>query len=327
MRYKKKCRDPYRIRTCRWLSRFCLLRNEHCLLLILVVSSLSLLATSQSATGGESDPGYIDGAVVGNMIRFRFDAGYDNPIPDRAEFFYPQLGGRGPNLAETSVDYQELKADIEYLISPRLSLIAEIPVRFINPTVNANSAGLSDIRAGFKYALLADHHQWLTFQLKNYLPTGDGSAGLGTEHFSIEPGLLFQSKSGRMAWFGEAKAWIPIGASLGANTNPATFNGRPFSGTVLRYGLGASYDLLSYGCCCDPTVATLVTEFVGWTILDGLRSNVAQTESAVNDTIVNLKVGLRLGSKRNNIYIGYGRALTGDVWYEDILRTEFTMRY
>ena len=44
--------------------------------------------------------GYIDNAIVGTNYRSRFDAAYDNPLPDRAEFFYPQCGcftnGNGP---------------------------------------------------------------------------------------------------------------------------------------------------------------------------------------------------------------------------------------
>jgi hypothetical protein len=29
---------------------------------------------------------------------------------------------------------------------------------------------------------------------------------------------------------------------------------------------------------------------------------------------------------QSDIYIGYGRALTGDVWYKDILRAELRLR-
>ena len=31
---------------------------------------------------------YIDNAIIANMFRYRFDAAYNNPLPDRAEFFY-----------------------------------------------------------------------------------------------------------------------------------------------------------------------------------------------------------------------------------------------
>src|SRR5271165_4023466 len=44
--------------------------------------------------------GYIDDPIVGSQIRIRFEAGFKDNAPDRAEFFYPQCGcnpnGPGP---------------------------------------------------------------------------------------------------------------------------------------------------------------------------------------------------------------------------------------
>jgi hypothetical protein len=72
-----------------------------------------------------------------------------------------------------------------------------------------------------------------------------------------------------------------------------------------------------------------VLEFVGWTVLDG-QSVVASgpplttlVESAVGDTIVNAKVGLRWRmSMCSDLYAGYGRALTEETWYDDTVRIE-----
>ena len=59
-------------------------------------------------------------------------------------------------------------------------------------------------------------------------------------------------------------------------------------------------------------------------------------KDAAGDTIVNAKIGVRLGFgplvgpanlSRSDLYIGYGRALTGDVWYKDILRVEYAWRF
>ena len=36
--------------------------------------------------------GYVDDAIVGSQVRIRFDAGFKDNAPDRAEFFYPQCG-------------------------------------------------------------------------------------------------------------------------------------------------------------------------------------------------------------------------------------------
>jgi hypothetical protein len=41
--------------------------------------------------------GYVDDAIVASQIRFRFDAGFHDNAPDRAEFFYAQYSGiNGP---------------------------------------------------------------------------------------------------------------------------------------------------------------------------------------------------------------------------------------
>ena len=74
-----------------------------------------------------------------------------------------------------------------------------------------------------------------------------------------------------------------------------------------------------------------MVEVVGWTVLDGLASGsidgtgaTAFVEDASGDTIVNLKLGVRMAtSKHDSFYVGYGRALTGDVWYQDIARVEY----
>jgi hypothetical protein len=47
---------------------------------------------------------------------------------------------------------------------------------------------------------------------------------------------------------------------------------------------------------------------------------------ASGDTIVNMKAGVRFFTgEHSNFYVGYGRALTGDVWYKDIIRVEMRL--
>ena len=55
-------------------------------------------------------------------------------------------------------------------------------------------------------------------------------------------------------------------------------------------------------------------------------NDVFDVRSAVGDTIVNAKIGYRIGVGRNSqIYAGYGRALAGDTWYDNIWRLEFRL--
>jgi hypothetical protein len=210
---------------------------------------------------------------------------------------------------------------------------------------------LSDVRAGLRYALIACPDHWLTFQLRAFAPTGDGSRGLGTEHPSIEPALLVQRNNDRLSVFGEFRVWVPIDPNKEVFPLAVELGGpggelRNYAGPVLRYGLGAGYDIFQSNCECRPWQITAVTEVVGWTILDGLKERtltpdepiedppgtlnpdfLEQYESARGDTIVNLKLGLRLNTPRDTIYIGYGRALTHDVWYQHMVRAEYMMRF
>src|SRR5688572_9510140 len=83
----------------------------------------------------DSATGYIDNAIVGSQVRFRFDSGFNIDTPDRAEFFYAKCGcyrfvpsnnpafdpdAPGPGgfgQIEDSMDYQELHMELEYLIA------------------------------------------------------------------------------------------------------------------------------------------------------------------------------------------------------------------
>jgi len=71
-----------------------------------------------------------------------------------------------------------------------------------------------------------------------------------------------------------------------------------------------------------------VVEVVGWTVGGGLKLSPEGTlRDATNDTIVNLKLGLRWNTASNTFYVGYGRALTGEIWYQDFVRAEYGVRF
>jgi hypothetical protein len=295
-----------------------------------------------------SNVGYIDDAIVGTRMRLRYDAAFGNNRPDRAEFFYAKCGcfrewGVDPNapgpapslnntnrIIETNVDYQDVSLLFEYAFEPKFSGFIEAPFRFLDPEVNANTSGFADLQAGVKWALVATQCDYLTFQLRTYTPTGDPRRGLGTDHVSLEPALLYYGQvNDRMTLEAEFRDWIPMSSSSGAGTG---FN-EDFAGNILRYGVGLSYDV--YHCAhCGKKVSPVV-EVVGWTVLDGLASGsidgtgaTAFVEDAAGDTIVNLKLGVRMASSaHDSFYVGYGRALTGDVWYQDIARLEYRWTY
>jgi hypothetical protein len=297
--------------------------------------------------------GYIDDAVIGSQVRFRFDAAWHTQSPDRAEYFYAkcgcynsQLAGTGSaafdpkapgpqGAAATDLNFQQLYMEAEYAVSSRLSFFGEIPVRWIQPKSFAsdtpmfsNQSGLSDVHAGVKAGLFTGEGSALTFQLKSYFPSGDPARGLGVNHYSIEPGLLYYRKVGsRGAIESQFLFWHPIGGSQGVATqiNP---NPGSFAGNVVSYGVGPSVEVYNKG----RTRVAPVVELVGWSVLGGFQTvwvNEANTSTEASGTnILNLKVGVRttVGS-RNSIYVGYGRGLTNAVWYKDLVRAEYRFTF
>ena len=299
-----------------------------------------------SAVGGEgfSGVGYIDSAIPVTQYRLRVDAANGDNRPDRADFFYPKCGcfralaakglpGGDPNapgpgsVAGTNVNYQEITNYLEFAANRRLSGFVEIPVRYVNisfgDSTSQTNSGLSDINFGFKAAVLYNPGQVLTFQFRTYSPTGNAGLGLGRNNWNLEPALLYyQRLTSNMYFEGELRDFIPVASA------------DDFAGNVLRYGGGLSY--LVYN---RPNFRIApVAEVVGWSVLSGkeLAGDQGQVLNAAGNTIVNAKIGVRIGFgqmvqpgflNRADVYVGYGRALTGDVWYKNIARAEFRLRF
>jgi hypothetical protein len=293
--------------------------------------------------------GYVDNAIIGSQIRIRFDAAFNDQFPDRAEFFYAKCGcyrvlgttppplssavdpnapGPGPGVP-TTLNYQQLYLQAEYAPISRFSVFTMVPVRWLQPqgfkafTPFPNESGLSDVQAGFKFAALASSSHYLTFQLRAYFPSGDSRKGLGTNHYSIEPSLLYyQRLSSRWAVEGQLTYWHPIGGSAGVPVG----NSEGYAGDIVNYGIGPSYRLINR----ESFRLSPVVELVGWKVLGGFETNPGPTtidmgaSEVGNINIVNLKIGARAAfGRHNSIYAGYGRALTSDDWYKDLFRMEY----
>jgi hypothetical protein len=269
-------------------------------------------------------------------------------------FFDPNA--RGPDVLPRRVDYQEIYPYFEYALSKQFSIFTEVPTRFVhfkgllednpeserkpgggffNEPRGENEAGqhtsldgLSDLSFGFKAALIAETDRYFTFQLTTWVPTGDADRGLGTGHWTVEPALLLYKRlTDRLVVQGQFKGWIPI--------DPG-----PMGGNILNYGVGVGYDVYR----CNSFRVTPVLEVLGWTVLDGFESVFEPipphappvgplpvthgVADASGDTIVNIKFGLRTYfGEHSDAYIGYGRAVTGDRWYQDILRLEYRFSF
>ncbi len=283
-------------------------------------------------TGSASNVGYIDSAIPITQFRLRYDVANDDNSPERADFFYSK-NAPGP-LSDKFVNFQEYYAYAEFAPTPRVSGFIELPYRYLQPDNNSNQNGLGDITFGGKYALIAEEDRVLTFQFVTCTPTADGLRGLGTHNWNIEPAFLyFRRLSERLTLEAELHDFIPVVAY------------DDFAGNVLRYGVGVGYTAYE-----RPMVrVTPVVEMVGWSVLSGKEDTGSGPVSAAGDTIVNAKFGVRIrfgetpppdGDEetdggvgglnrmpRSDVYIGYGRALTGDVWYKNILRVEYRLRF
>jgi hypothetical protein len=163
-----------------------------------------------------------------------------------------------------------------------------------------------------------------TFQFRTYAPTGNPHEGLGNNLWVLEPAFLYYRKlSDKLTLEAELRDWIPVGTT------------DDFAGNVLRYGLGLSYQAYKGPSCR----VTPVIEMVGWTVMSGKEFDLAapnNQRSARGDTIVNAKFGVRVGLgdgcspgllNQSDLYFGYGQALTDNVWYRDIYRVEFRVRF
>jgi hypothetical protein len=267
----------------------------------------------------DSSVGYIDPAALADQVRLRADGGTGFRAPSRAEFFYAQGQPGGPGLPrpERNIDFQDYTLYLEKTLDPSWALFAEGGGRYLNPDLNANARGWSDLNVGFKYSILSDEESAFTFQLRAYLPTGITERGLGTGHVSLEPALLgFMRLTDDLGVAAELRLWQPV-----AGTN--------FAGSVLRYGLGLRYDLWQG----EEWKLAPTAEAIGWSVLGGresqlLPSGLGQVNGAAGTHIVNLKLGARLDlNDQVGFYLGYGVAVTGERWYSDIARLEFRWLY
>jgi hypothetical protein len=283
--------------------------------------------------------GYIDDAVVGSKFRLRFETGFHNHVPDRAEFFYAKCGcyrtlpdpalkdpdapGPAPGVV-TDLNFQQLYLQGEYG-SRRVSVFGELPTRWLQPKAFApntgsfpNQSGIGDLRVGGKVALLSQSEQIATVQVQVYVPTGTAGNGMGTHHASVEPALLlYDGLTDRLVIESQIGWWHPIGGSVGLPIGSSSSASEHFAGDVIFYGIGPSFEVYRNG---GLRIAPIV-ELVGWHVQGGFQTPPAD---ASGTNIVNLKFGGRIAlDSKSSVYAGWGHALTSASWYDDIFRMEY----
>lgn len=243
----------------------------------------------------------IDPARPQNALRVRFDSVTGITRPDRNEYFWGKIGGKGPGLAETNVDYGEMSIYSESMIGNSSGFI-EAPLRMLEPDVNDNASGLGLLTLGTKSIIFEGDGAFGfetpgnpndSFQIstvfRTYLSLSPSWAarGLGNGHTSLEPGLLATYQHSLRTYFhGEVKYWIPISAD------------KDYANGVLRYGVGFSR-VLKASPMDDPNCrkyALIPTmELVGWSFGGGLQTLPDGTSVASDsEAIVNVVPGMRV---------------------------------
>lgn len=261
----------------------------------------------------------IDNAQPGNVLRLRFRSvrGYDRPF--RSEYFWARNAVRGPLLPETGLNFQDFVFYNE-TGSDTTSVFTEIPVRLLNPEMNANTAGPGDMVIGLKSILINDPNYRISSITRTTTPVGVSRRGLGTAFLSIEQGLLAIWRIGRSTHLhGEVKFRYPIAA------DPV------FGGEVVRTGIGVSRVLWSDVITPpQPTERGLIltAEVLFTSFLDGLDTSPTGTILDAEGTAINQHVGLRrMWSKRFSSGIDFGFSTADDRLYNFSMITDLQWLY
>lgn len=250
----------------------------------------------------------IDSAQPQSAKGLQFGLDYGREFVDRAGIYWRRIGGGGPMLPEDSVNAQEARIMLE-VGSEKFSTTTIIPFRAVDPEINPNHAGLSDMSVTTKTVLLDGSQLQMTQIFRSFFNTGASSSGLGTGNISFEPGMLMRYKFRPQTEFhGSLTYLFPVGADPIA------------SGQAIRWGIGGAHTTID----TDSFALLSTLELTGWNVLNGTETlpNSLTTVSSDGVEIVNLTTGMRWvidnGSDLGLFEAGWATTLplTGDRWYE-----------
>lgn len=171
------------------------------------------------------------------QTRVRWDSVSNHAFPDSAEFFWAQIGKKGPKNATPSVRYGEL-ALYQEIAAKGASTFFEMPYRSIESGTNPSQAGFTDMNVGVKSVMLDRELLLISMQFKTIIPVGNPTNGLGIGHVALEPSLLAALKLGPNTYLQAQFAdWIPLGGTPG------------FAGSVIHYHAAINHNLYQQGDC------------------------------------------------------------------------------
>ncbi len=257
---------------------------------------------------------YVDGARPVTQMRLRWENGQQFTQPDRAEFFWARLGGKGPPRREVSLGYNTLNIYNE-AGTEKFSMFTEMPYLNIDPEINDGAGGFGDLKIGTKSLLLDCELIQASFQFVTTIPTGNSRKGLGIGHVALDPSLLVAIKlypeTYLQAQFGQ---WIPIGGTQG------------FQGSIFHFHTSLNHVM------CRPVGDTQLIgtlELSGYSFQSGSYTDpILGGVSANGYTYLSVGPGIRyVICDKVDIGVGSAFAVTGQHFAEQTYRTEFRWRF
>lgn len=261
---------------------------------------------------------FVDHARPQSQMRLRYDLGINMMMPDRNEFFWAKIGGKGPRNRIDGVNYHDTSLYVE-TGSGAFSAIIEGPFyRVLENNPNGFDAGWGDMVVGTKSMFVDCELMQLTFQFKTWIPIGSASKGFGTGHVTLEPSLLGALKVTPTTYFEfQLSEWIPIAGD------------NDFAGDIIHW-----HTALNHLFCQKKALQlTGSWEYFGYAFQDGAYTNPLSFAGPVTGKSSREAYHYMGPSFRiticDNYDIGAGAAfsLTDDGFADQLYRIEARFRY
>ncbi len=263
-------------------------------------------------------PFFVEASQPFTHFGLRVDNAYNWERPDRAEYLWSKIGGRGPPKIDSGTDYQQVRFTLE-AGTQSFSTITSLPLTILDPDQNNNTAGLGDMSVATKTVFINGDYWQFSQITRTYFNTGLDRRGLGSGHVSMEPGLLVRYRvSDRTYWHNELKFWFPLG-------------GDPVhSGEVFVWGTGVT--TIMY----ETDMIALIPSFElhGWSVLDGQQTEPNGVVLDIDpEGILNIAPGMRFvydnGGDLGLLEIGLASdvGITSNRFYSNLFRIDFRWSY
>lgn len=257
---------------------------------------------------------FQDGPRPVTQTRIRWDSVFNYGFPDTAEFFWAQIGVKGPKNPTPSLHYNELSFYQE-VAAKGASFFIEVPYLSVLPAGDPTAAGFGDMNLGTKTVLLDRELLLVTLQFRTYIPIGNPTRGYGTGHVSLEPALLAALKLTPTTYLQmEVADWIPVGGTSG------------FAGSTIHYHLSLNQNLCHLGDCFN-IVGTM--EFNGFSYRGEYTDFPSGTVLSMGGSdYYNAGPGLRIQfCERVDMGVGMAFGFGDGHGPDQTYRTEFRLRY